>query len=131
MAKLHTKLFPVLVIVVCLIIIGTMFYSIFEGWNYLDSFYFTVMTLTTIGYGDFYPTSDISKMFTVFYVLAGVYLLFYMLTSFTKYYVEKKSPNIKRSITHTLEHMVHRGKKKKGDVVIEVPIEPEPIKKHK
>ena len=51
---------------------GTVFYTVVEGWRVLDSLYFTVITLTTIGYGDFSPTTDISKIFTMFFVIAGV-----------------------------------------------------------
>ena len=51
---------------------GTVFYTVVEGWRVLDSLYFTVITLTTIGYGDFSPTTDISKIFTMFFVVAGV-----------------------------------------------------------
>ena len=51
---------------------GTVFYSVVEGWPVLDSLYFTVITLTTIGYGDFAPTTAISKIFTIFFVIAGV-----------------------------------------------------------
>ncbi len=51
---------------------GTVFYSVVEGWRVLDSLYFTVITLTTIGYGDFSPTTDVSKIFTMFFVIAGV-----------------------------------------------------------
>ena len=51
---------------------GTVFYTVVEGWRVLDSLYFTVITLTTIGYGDFSPTKDISKVFTIFFVVAGV-----------------------------------------------------------
>jgi voltage-gated potassium channel len=51
---------------------GTVFYTVVEGWRVIDSLYFTVITLTTIGYGDFSPTRDISKIFTIFFVVAGV-----------------------------------------------------------
>jgi hypothetical protein len=41
--------------------IGTSFYRIVEGWSVIDALYFTVVTLTTIGYGDLHPTTDLSK----------------------------------------------------------------------
>ena len=41
----------------------------------LDSLYFSVTTLTTVGYGDFFPKTDAGKMFTIFYILAGVGIL--------------------------------------------------------
>lgn len=51
---------------------GTVFYKLAEGWSILDALYFTVVTLTTIGYGDLHPTNDVSKVFTIFFVIAGV-----------------------------------------------------------
>ena len=51
---------------------GTTFYTIVERWSIIDSLYFTVVTLTTIGYGDLHPTTDISKIFTIVFVIAGV-----------------------------------------------------------
>ena len=119
MPKLRVRLLPLGIAIFLLIIIGTMFYALFEGWNYVDSVYFTVMTLTTIGYGDMYPTNDFTKIFTIGYVLIGVYMLFYALRIFTTYYIEKKSPNISRAVSQSLEHMIHR-KKHKGDVVLKV-----------
>jgi len=38
----------------------------------LDSFYFTVVTLATVGYGDLSPTTPASKIFTVIYIFLGV-----------------------------------------------------------
>jgi voltage-gated potassium channel len=55
-----------------IVAIGTVFYSIVEDWSVIDALYFTVVTLTTIGYGDLHPTTDVSKIFTIFFILAGV-----------------------------------------------------------
>lgn len=55
-----------------ILISGTLFYSSIEEWSLLDSAYFCVMTLTTIGYGDLYPSSDFSKLFTMFYSIIGI-----------------------------------------------------------
>ena len=51
---------------------GTVFYALVEDWTILDALYFSVMTLTTVGLGDFAPETDLGKAFTIFYVLAGV-----------------------------------------------------------
>ena len=55
-----------------LLLVGTIFYSLVEGWRPLDSLYFCVVTLTTVGLGDFTPKTDLGKVFTIFYVLAGI-----------------------------------------------------------
>lgn len=51
---------------------GSAFYWKVEGWTYVDSLYFSVATLTTVGYGDFSPDTDAGKIFTIFYILVGL-----------------------------------------------------------
>ena len=43
---------------------GTTFYTLVEGWTVIEALYFTVITLTTIGYGDLHPTTEFSRLFT-------------------------------------------------------------------
>ena len=52
--------------------LGTIIYSVREGWSLVDSLYFCVMTLTTIGYGDFSPTSTGMRLYTVVYSVMGI-----------------------------------------------------------
>ncbi len=54
------------------IALGTLVYSFREGWNIVDSLYFSVMTLTTIGYGDFAPTTPGMRLYTVIYAVMGI-----------------------------------------------------------
>lgn len=54
---------------------GTLFYRLTERWTWVDSLYFSVMTLTTVGYGDVTPDSPATKLFTSFYVLVGLGIL--------------------------------------------------------
>lgn len=55
-----------------LIAIGTVFYHYVEHLNWLDSLYFTVVTLATVGYGDITPKTDAGKVFTIFYIIIGI-----------------------------------------------------------
>ena len=60
------------VITTVLLASGTWFYADVEQWTLLDSFYFCVMTMTTIGYGDLVPTTNLAKMFTVLYAFISI-----------------------------------------------------------
>lgn len=62
-------------IVVTLLVAGTLFYHSVEGWGWLDSLYFCVITLATVGYGDFSPHTAAGKLFTMLYIFMGIGLL--------------------------------------------------------
>lgn len=51
---------------------GTMCYQWIEGWSAVDALYFCVATLTTVGYGDLTPATDLGKLFTVGYITTGI-----------------------------------------------------------
>ena len=62
-------------LVVITLLVGTIFYSLVEGWSVLDAFYFSVTTLTTVGLGDLAPKTVAGKLFTVVYIFAGLSII--------------------------------------------------------
>eukprot|EP00736_Rhodelphis_marinus_P011353 Rmarinus@m.10785 len=52
--------------------VGISFYTNVEDWTIVDALYFSVVTLTTVGYGDLVPTSDKSKLFTIVFSFIGI-----------------------------------------------------------
>ena len=86
---LHKK-FTVAIIIFLIFLSGGIFaYSAIEKWDYIDSAYFTIATVTTIGYGDVVPSTDIGKIFTMFFSFLGIGMAFYFFTLFGKYIYKK------------------------------------------
>ena len=76
-----------------LIIIGTIGYSVLEKdnpnqeWQLLDAIWMTVITLTTVGYGDM-EISDAGRVFTLFLLIGGIGMYIYSITIATAFLVE-------------------------------------------
>ncbi len=47
-------------------------FMLLEGWRYIDALYFAVVTMATVGYGDFAPTTAAGKVFTIGYLFIGI-----------------------------------------------------------
>ena len=73
-----------------IIVVGGFSYHYLEGWDYVDSFYFSIITLTTIGYGDFAPQTTGGKIFTMFYVLIGLGMILTFIQTVYGHYTDTK-----------------------------------------
>ena len=58
-----------------MLIIGTTFYTNVEHLRPIDAFYFSAITISTVGYGDITPQTDLGKMFTIAYLFTGIGIL--------------------------------------------------------
>jgi len=70
--------------------IGTVFYRLVEDLAWIDSLYFSVITLTTVGYGDFSPTTTAGKVFTIVYVLVGIGIFVALVTEIAGHLIEAR-----------------------------------------
>jgi hypothetical protein len=52
--------------------ISTLFFALTEDWSVLDAFYFSVVSVTTTGLGDFAPTTAAGKVFMILYLVLGI-----------------------------------------------------------
>ncbi len=90
-ALLDEQYRALLIITVFILSAGTIFYMRVEGWGMIDSLYFCVITLTTVGYGDLSPTTPLARIFTAAYVVIGVGIMATFVTLITKKVVARNT----------------------------------------
>jgi len=79
-----------------ILFLGTIVYHNLEGWGYLDSLYFSIITLTTIGYGDFSPQTTGGKMFTIFYIFLGIGIILAFINTLYNHFEKEQQMKKKR-----------------------------------
>ena len=84
----HRRIIYAIIVILIFLFGGALFYHYVEGWRYLDAVYFSAYTITTVGYGDITPKTDPGKIFTIFYVFAGVGIALYGLSIIASHFVE-------------------------------------------
>lgn len=62
---------------------GALLFSVWEGWNFIDAFYFVFVTLSTVGFGDFVPETPERFIACFLYTLGGLSLLAMVITVLT------------------------------------------------
>ena len=87
MSSLHKDITPLgsnkavrgLGILLLILFIGTLGFMYIEKWDFLDSLYMTVITITTVGFKEVREISDGGRIFTIFIILFGMGIIAYIL----------------------------------------------------
>jgi voltage-gated potassium channel len=102
-------------LIVMTIVIGTVGYWLIEGWGLLDSLYMTMITITTIGYGEPRPLSNGGRVFTLVLIFSTIGIIGYALSTVTAFIVEGefnrivKGRQMDRRISQMEDHIVLCG----------------------
>jgi voltage-gated potassium channel len=117
------RLVLLVLIPLLLVTFGTLGFHVLEGWPLADALYTTVITLSTIGYGDFVPRSLPGKVFTMGLVLGGVFTIFYAATEIIRSVVSGEVADIlgrrqmERELAGVKDHVIVCGFGRMGRLV--------------
>ena len=91
----------------CIFLFGTLGYMVIEGWDVLDSVYMTIITLTTVGYGEVHDVSEVGRLFTIFLIFVGVAFCLYVAGSVVQFMVEGRIRTIlgRRSLDRKIDRL--------------------------
>lgn len=119
MRQLKFGLFFLVAVLIC----GTLGYSLIEGWKPLDSLYMTVITITTVGFGEIKPLSREGKLFTIVLILSSVGVVAFVVAGLGRVMIEGEVRKIfgrrklERKIGNLKNHYIICGHGKIGSYI--------------
>ncbi len=105
----QTNILGLSLLVLSLVTIGIVGYMVIEGWNFLDALYMVVITLATIGFKEIHPLSPAGVVFTILFVIFGLFVLTYAVRILSEYVLENKLEEALRN--RTMEKTLHSMEK--------------------
>jgi len=119
--KLFRSKINMAIILLCvLLLVGVIGFKIMSNLSWVDSLYMTVITITTVGFGEVQPLDDESKIFTVFLILASVVIVGYAIKVITEYILSKndveeiKQKKMQKKIDSLNNHIIICGYGRNG-----------------
>ena len=102
-----SKISTAIILLVLLLFTGIIGFKIMADYSWVDAFYMTVITITTVGFGEVEPLDPETKIFTIFLILTSVIVVGYALKVITEYIISK----------NVISELKHKKMQKKIDAL--------------
>ncbi|HWR57275.1 MAG TPA: potassium channel protein [Thermodesulfovibrionales bacterium] len=123
MTRVQRQFIVSLLLIALVIFFGTAGYILIEGWATFDSLYMTLITITTVGYGEVHKLSHSGRVFTLFLILFGVGTILYTFNNAARIVIEGEIQEIfgrkkvERRIRELKNHYIVCGYGRMGSVI--------------
>ncbi|MDY6799939.1 MAG: NAD-binding protein [Bacteroidota bacterium] len=120
-----------IILLVLIIITGTVGYIIIEDFTFIEAFFMTIITISTVGFREVKPLSELGQLFTIFLIIFSIGIFAYAVTTLTRYIVDGvfrnylKDNKVKTKIEKLKKHVIVVGYGRNGRQAIEE------LKRHK
>ena len=121
----RSKIYVALTLVVFTLLVGILGFKIIAGYNWVDAVYMTVITVTTVGYGEVNPLTPEAKIFAVILILCSVVIVGYAITVITEYIISSNSydslklKRVQKQISNLSGHIIVCGYGRNGKQAVE------------
>jgi voltage-gated potassium channel len=115
-----------IIILASIIAAGTIGYMLIEGWTPLDSIYMTVITVSTVGFGEVHPLSEAGRIFTIILIIGGVSGALFVFSALIDYVIEgrmgiaRRKRHMKAKIAELKDHFILCGYGRVGEEVARI-----------
>lgn len=119
-----SRLYKAILFSVLILSIGVGGYLILFNYSFIDALYMTVITITTIGFGEVHPFGTGEKIFTIGLILSSLFIFGYAVSSFSEYLIsgqffrQLKIKKVKKSIEKLNGHTIVCGYGRNGKQAI-------------
>nr|WP_321222291.1 potassium channel protein [uncultured Psychroserpens sp.] len=116
----RVKIYTAIFLLISILLIGILGFKLMSNYSWVDSIYMTVITITTVGFGEVQPLDDTAKIFTTFLILTSVIVLGYAITVITEYILSKnnfeelKQRKMQKKIDGFIDHIIICGYGRNG-----------------
>ena len=110
-----SKIRTAIVLLILLLFIGVLGFRLISNYSWIDAVYMTVITVTTVGFGEVHPLDPQAKIFTVFLILTSVVIVGYAFKIITEYIISKnnlaelKQKKMQKKIDSLSNHVIICG----------------------
>lgn len=92
--KIYRHILITTALYLALLTLGSTGYFLLEGWHWTDSLYMTVITVSTVGFGEIRPLSPVGRVFTGIMIIMGVTITAYTLSTVVDFIVAGEFRNL-------------------------------------
>ncbi|MBT8318498.1 MAG: potassium channel family protein, partial [Gramella sp.] len=120
-----SKLKLAIVLIILVFIGGVLGFRFFYEYSWVDAFYMTIITLSTVGYGEVHPMGEYGKIFTSLFIISGLFIFGFGLSTITEYVLNKnnignlKRKKMKKRIESFKDHIIVCGYGQNGKEAVQ------------
>ena len=111
----RSKINTAIILLILLLLTGVVGFKLMPEYTWIEAVYMTVITITTVGFGEVHPLDPEAKIFTIFLILTSVIIVGYALKIITEYMISKndiselKRKKMQKKIDALSNHIVICG----------------------
>ena len=123
--RVFPRIYLAVAFVIGVVIFGSVGYVVVEGYSWVEALYMTVITVSTVGFGEVRELSDSGMVFTTVLIMGSLGTFAYSISALTTYFVNGeyrntfKEARLKQEVEKLSDHVIVCGLGRVGDMAVQ------------